>query len=117
MNISYLKNSIQKYDIDDQINPLFIKSYNNTLNANSVAKQVEGIFIQILIKSMRKTLPKKGLFNNSQILLYTELYDQNISQILSKKGIGLAKIIEKQIQSTSQINKIDNKKLDFNKLY
>lgn len=63
------------------------------------AKQVEGIFIQILLKSMRGSLLKDDLLDSDQIRLYTDVYDQKISEEMSKKGIGLTNIILKQIES------------------
>ncbi|AEO08136.1 rod-binding protein [Buchnera aphidicola] len=62
------------------------------------AKKVEGIFIQILLKSMRNTLFKNNLFDNNQSRLYTDIYNQKISEEISKKGIGLTDMILKQIQ-------------------
>lgn len=107
IKINDYNNVVQKYDTDDYVSPItYVNSYNKKLDAHTISKQVEGIFIQMLLKSMRKTLPKEGLFDNSQTRLYTEFYDQNISQILSQKGIGLSQIIEKQIRN---INKISDK--------
>ncbi|QCI23878.1 flagellar biosynthesis protein FlgJ [Buchnera aphidicola (Macrosiphoniella sanborni)] len=63
-----------------------------------IAKQVESIFIQILLKSMRNSLLKDDLLNSNQMNLYTDIYDQKISEEMSKKGIGLSDIILKQIE-------------------
>ncbi|QCI21642.1 flagellar biosynthesis protein FlgJ [Buchnera aphidicola (Hyadaphis tataricae)] len=62
------------------------------------AREVESIFIQILLKSMRNALPKNSFLDNNQSLLYREIYDQAISKEISKKGIGLTEIILKQIE-------------------
>jgi flagellar protein FlgJ len=66
--------------------------------ALQTAREVEGIFIQMLLKSMRNTLPKNSFLDNNQSLLYREIYDQAISKEISKKGIGLTEIILKQIE-------------------
>ncbi|QCI20480.1 flagellar biosynthesis protein FlgJ [Buchnera aphidicola (Brachycaudus cardui)] len=63
------------------------------------AKEVESIFIHILLKSMRNSSSKDDLLGNNQSRLYTEIYDQELSQAMSKKGIGLTDIILKQIQT------------------
>ncbi|QCI18317.1 flagellar biosynthesis protein FlgJ [Buchnera aphidicola (Aphis nasturtii)] len=62
------------------------------------AKQVEGIFIHMLLKSMRYSITEGNLLDNNQSRLYTEIYDEQISKELTKKGIGLTNIILKQIE-------------------
>ncbi|CAL4326404.1 rod-binding protein [Buchnera aphidicola] len=62
------------------------------------AKEVESLFIQMLLKSMRNSLPQDDLLGNNQSRLYTDIYDQEISRCMSQKGIGLTDIILKQIQ-------------------
>ncbi|WP_422667263.1 rod-binding protein [Buchnera aphidicola] len=74
-------------------NELKYKSYLKKNNALQIAKEVEGIFIQILIKNMRNTLSKDNLLDNNQSRLYVDIYDQQIAQEMTKKGIGLTNII------------------------
>lgn len=63
-----------------------------------VASQFESIFIQIMLKSMRDTVPEGGLFDSSQMTLYQEMFDQQISLDMARRGgIGLADIIEQQL--------------------
>ncbi len=49
-------------------------------NIRPVARQVEGMFVQMMLKSMREALPKDGLFSSDQTRLYTSMYDQQIAQ-------------------------------------
>lgn len=66
-----------------------------------VAKQFESVFVTMMMKSMRDTLPKDGLFSSSQMETYQEMFDQQLSLDLSKEGgLGLASIIERQISRT-----------------
>ncbi len=62
-----------------------------------VAQQVEGMFVQMMLKSMRETLPKDGMFSSDSTRLYTSMYDQQIAQQMSQKGLGLADMMVKQI--------------------
>ncbi|MDW2741211.1 MULTISPECIES: flagellar assembly peptidoglycan hydrolase FlgJ [Enterobacteriaceae] len=72
-------------------------------NVKAVAQQVEGMFVQMMLKSMREALPKDGLFSSDQTRLYTSMYDQQIAQHLSGgKGLGLADAMVKQMTSESQ---------------
>ncbi len=66
--------------------------------SKEVAKQFESIFIQIMLKSMRDTVPEGGLFDSSQMTMYQEMYDQQIALDMSHRGgIGLAEMIERQL--------------------
>ncbi|MFK3661874.1 flagellar assembly peptidoglycan hydrolase FlgJ [Scandinavium sp. NPDC088450] len=67
-------------------------------NLKPVARQVEGMFVQMMLKSMRDALPKDGLFSSDQTRLYTSMYDQQIAQQLTAgKGLGLADEMVKQM--------------------
>ncbi|MTH46551.1 flagellar assembly peptidoglycan hydrolase FlgJ [Intestinirhabdus alba] len=67
-------------------------------NIRSVARQVEGMFVQMMLKSMREALPKDGLFSSDSTRLYTSLYDQQIAQQMTAgKGLGLADMMVKQL--------------------
>jgi len=67
-------------------------------NLRPVARQVEGMFVQMMLKSMRDALPKEGLFGSDQTRLYTSMYDQQIAQQMTAgKGLGLADMMVKQM--------------------
>ena len=67
-------------------------------NLRDVARQVEGLFVQMMLKSMREALPKDGLFSSDQTRLYTSMYDQQIAQQMTAgKGLGLAEAMVKQM--------------------
>lgn len=78
---------------------------NNTKkHALETAQEVESLFIQMLIKNMRDSLSKENFLDNDQSRLYTEIYDEKISQEMSKRGVGLTDIILKQIKSNGKNN-------------
>lgn len=67
-------------------------------NIRPVARQVEGMFVQMMLKSMREALPKDGLFSSDSTRLYTSMYDQQIAQHMTAgKGLGLADMMVKQM--------------------
>lgn len=67
-------------------------------NLRSVARQVEGMFVQMMLKSMREALPKDGALSTDQTRLYTSMYDQQIAQQMTAgKGLGLAEEMVKQM--------------------
>jgi len=64
----------------------------------AVAQQFEGIFMNMMLKSMREATPKDGLLDSEQGDLYTQLFDQQLSQKLSMgKGLGVADMLVKQL--------------------
>ncbi|HAV2419539.1 flagellar assembly peptidoglycan hydrolase FlgJ [Escherichia coli] len=67
-------------------------------NIRPVARQVEGMFVQMMLKSMREALPKDGLFSSENTRLYTSMYDQQIAQQMTAgKGLGIAEMMVKQM--------------------
>jgi peptidoglycan hydrolase FlgJ len=85
------------------INPIYDKNTVYTSIKESkedilnTAKKVEGLFLNIILKNMRNSLPKNDLFNNETKSMYEDIYDQTMSQNISEKGFGLADIITAQI--------------------
>ena len=65
------------------------------------AGQFEAMFMSMLLKSMRDALPQDGMLDSSSTKTFTGMYDQQIAQKLSEKGIGLADMIAKQLESRS----------------
>ena len=64
----------------------------------AVAQQFEGIFMNMMLKSMREATPKDGMLDSEQGSLYTQLFDQQLAQKLSAgKGLGVADMLVKQL--------------------
>lgn len=63
-----------------------------------VAKQFESLFVQMMLKSMRDTVPENELFGSNAEKMYQDMYDKQLStQISNSRGIGLANVIERQL--------------------
>lgn len=66
-----------------------------------VARQFESVFVTMMMKSMRDTLPKDGMFGSSQMETYQEMFDQQLSlDLAGKGGLGLASLIQRQMSRT-----------------
>jgi flagellar protein FlgJ len=63
----------------------------------AAAKQFEALFLNMMMKSMRDATPQDGMFDNSQTKLYTSMLDQQISQSLASRGVGLADMLVRQL--------------------
>lgn len=88
------KLAIDSKSIDD----LQLLSQKNSKKAlQEAAKQFEALFLHMLVKSMRDATLKSGLIDSQQTQFYTEMYDQQLSQTLASKGIGLADMMVEQL--------------------
>jgi peptidoglycan hydrolase FlgJ len=54
------------------------------------AKQFDAVFTQMMLKSMREATPQDGIMDSNQTKTFTDMLDQQLSEQLSSKGIGLA---------------------------
>ena len=63
------------------------------------AQQFEAVFMQMMLKSMRDTVGQDGVFDSEETRQYTSMLDQQLSQSLAGKGLGLADIIAKQLKA------------------
>ncbi|WP_310448180.1 flagellar assembly peptidoglycan hydrolase FlgJ [Thiobacillus sp.] len=68
----------------------------------ATAQQFEAVFMNMLMKSMREATPKEGMFDNEQTRMYTSMLDQQLTQQLASRGIGLADVMVRQLSRTSQ---------------
>ena len=64
------------------------------------SKQFEVMFLQMMLKSMRDATPSDGMFSSSQEKTYTSMLDQQLSQNLSGRGLGLAEAMFTQLSRT-----------------
>lgn len=69
----------------------------------AAAQQFEAVFVDMLLKSMRATLPKSGMFDSQQTQFYTSMLDSQMAQSLASRGIGLADLMVKQLQQVRTV--------------
>ena len=80
-------------------------------SVKQVAKQFESLFVQMMLKSMRDTLPDDGLFSSNDQRTYQDMLDKQMSlNIANGKGVGLADVIERQL-TQQHPNIIKNREL------
>jgi flagellar protein FlgJ len=61
------------------------------------AKQFEVMFMNMVLKSMREATPQDGMFSSQSEKMYTSMLDQQLSQNLSGRGLGLADAMYAQL--------------------
>lgn len=64
-----------------------------------VARQFETLFMNMLLKSMRDATPQDGMFDSEQTRFYTTMLDQQLSEKMSARGLGLADIMVRQLRN------------------
>lgn len=66
------------------------------------ARKFEAVFVQMMMKSMRSTLPQDGLFSSQETQTYQDMLDgQYALNISDHGGIGLAKVITQQLSANT----------------
>jgi flagellar protein FlgJ len=75
------------------------KSGTDATATRKVAQQFESMFLSMMLKNMRATLPGSDPLASDASKMATDMYDQQLAQTMSKgKGIGLADALVAQIE-------------------
>jgi flagellar protein FlgJ len=64
------------------------------------SKQFESVFLNMIMKSMREATPQDGVMDNDQTRMYTTMLDQQLTQSMANRGVGLADMLVKQLSGT-----------------
>ncbi len=65
--------------------------------ARQVSRQFEALFMNMVLKSMREASPSSGLLQSQNEKVYMSMLDQQLSQNLSGRGVGLAEAMFAQL--------------------
>jgi peptidoglycan hydrolase FlgJ len=98
--------------IDSQAlaNLKFSAKTNGNQSLPEVAKQFEGMFLSMVMKSMRDALPQEDPLASQSSQLFTGMLDNQLAQRLADKGTGLADVLIKQLSNAKELqNKPDLK--------
>jgi len=63
----------------------------------AAAKQFDSVFTQMMLKSMRDATPSDSPFDSNDSKTFTSMLDQQLSQNMGAKGIGVADMMLKQL--------------------
>ncbi|WP_030074296.1 flagellar assembly peptidoglycan hydrolase FlgJ [Halomonas alkaliantarctica] len=77
---------------------------NPDAGVHGAAQQFEALFVQMMMKSMRDATPSSGLLSSSTTDTYQQMLDQQWSQVISSKGMGLADMLVEQLQRQGVVN-------------
>lgn len=79
--------------------------------AGEVARQLEALFIDMMMKSMREAVPDSGLTDSRDTQFYQSLLDKQWSQVMARRGIGLADQLLGQLgapQASERAEQVEN---------
>lgn len=90
-----------KFALDVQgVNQLRLDARQSSPEAlKQAAQQFEAVFMNMLMKSMREATPQDGMFDSQQTRMYTSMLDQQMTQRLASRGIGLAEVMVRQLSA------------------
>ena len=77
---------------------------NSPAAIKATASQFEALFVNMMLKSMRDATPQDGPFDNEQSRTFTAMLDQQLSQNIAARGIGLADVMARQLSKTAGID-------------
>lgn len=81
---------------------------------DKVAEQFEGMFIHMMLKEMRKTVPESVFFDSPSMKLYQDMQDQQVALDLAKEGpLGLASILKANVAQQKGSSDAGSEKVAF----
>jgi flagellar protein FlgJ len=88
-----------KFALDVQaVNGLRVASKTDQAGLEAAARQFEALFLGMMLKSMREATPRDSLMDSEQSRLYMSMLDQQLSQSMAARGVGLAGIMMRQLR-------------------
>ena len=88
-----------KFALDVQaVNGLRVASKTDQAGLEAAARQFEALFLGMMLKSMREATPRDSLMDSEQSRLYMSMLDQQLSQSMAARGVGLAEIMMRQLR-------------------
>jgi len=66
---------------------------------SAVSQQVEALFLQMMLKSMRDASEADGELDNNETSMYQDMFDKQVALTLSKRqDLGIARLFERQLE-------------------
>ena len=84
-------------DVNSVANIKQLAKQNPELALKQSAKQFEAVFINMMLQTMRKASFNSGLLESHEKTMYTSMLDQQFSQVLANRGMGLADMMLVQL--------------------
>lgn len=89
-------------DVKDMGNLKQSARANDPAALKTAATQFEAMFVNMMMKSMREATPQDGLTDSQTTKTFTSMLDQQTSQNIAKRGIGLSDMLVRQLSRSTQ---------------
>ncbi|WP_348695412.1 flagellar assembly peptidoglycan hydrolase FlgJ [Duganella fentianensis] len=89
-------------DVKDMGNLKQSARANDPAALKTAATQFEAMFVNMMMKSMREATPQDGLMDSQTTKTFTSMLDQQTSQNIAKRGIGLSDMLVRQLSRSSE---------------
>lgn len=67
-------------------------------DAREAAEQAEALFVRMLLKEVRRSMPEDGLFSSREMSTFQDMFDERVADQIAQSGqLGLADAIEQSI--------------------
>lgn len=71
--------------------------------SKGAAQQFESLFLNMMLREMRKTVSHSGLLGSDAMDTYQQMFDQQLALGMSRAGgIGLAPVIQQQLEKRTE---------------
>src|ERR1700737_4779150 len=78
------------------------KDPNSPAALHAVAQQVDALFLQMMLKSMRDANAASGEGDSNEMGLYQDMFDKQIALTMSQhQGLGLGNLLTRQLGAAS----------------
>lgn len=73
-----------------------------------VTQQFEAVFLNMMLKTMRASVPDSGLYNSDAMKMMGQMRDSQLSQAMSTRGIGIADMLQKQLAADNKVQSAED---------
>src|SRR5580658_7229899 len=71
---------------------------NSPATVKAVSEQVEALFLQMMLKSMRDAASADGELDSNETSMYQDMFDKQVALTLAKRqDLGIARLFERQL--------------------
>ncbi len=72
---------------------------------HAVSQQVEALFLQMMLKSMRDATASDGELDSNETSMYQDMFDKQVALTLSKRqDLGIARLFERQLDAKASLD-------------
>ena len=114
--MDYTTQSLSTYNDFEGLAGLRAAAKNDQNKAvDKVAEQFESMFMHMMLKEMRKTVPESEFFNTPGVKLFQDMQDQQIALEVAKGSpLGIADMLKTSLESNghikTEVNEASNNK-------